>query len=1105
VIIRNWRFAALVGMAFMLLSAVVAPAIAQGTQNVLALLQNWERLYSEKNYRAASEAALEVLAALELQFGRDSRQVGRMLNEMATLYRLQRRFDEAEAAYKRAIGLYGRALGPRNIPLGNTLDNLASLYDDEGRYKEAEPIYKQSLEINESILGAENLTVATTLNNLATLYNHQGRFSEAEPLFRHSLAITEREHGPDHPDVAVIVHNLGMVYLGLRRFDEAERYLARELALDEKRLGPKNLDLTHVLERLAKLFVTQGQYAKAEPLYRRCLEIDEAAFGLYHPDVAHALKNLGSLYQKEGRDDAELILKRSLSIYEKLGSDRPEIAEVADLLAEIYMDLGKHHDRYPEAEPLLKRSLAIHRERSGLGSIEVGRALNNLALLYGRWNGHFAEAERLYGESMAIHEKLVVAHPEYSLEYAAMLNNIALLYHTQGKFDKAEPIYRRALSLYEQNGKSDPRFIDSLHNLAMLSAAMGNWKQAADLWQRATGLIIHRTEMNGQELGEPLVGRSETEAQQLKYMFHGLIKARYRQLEQTNGIDAGANQTFLAAQWIFASPAAQSLAQTSVRGASGGPKIAALVRERQDLVVEWQQRDRVRSAALAETPDKLAREANASNVARLASIDDRVRAIDGRIRTEFRPYAAFENPEPLSVADVQKQLHDGEALMMVLDSQGWFEETFVWVVTKADVRWRRVDIGTAGLDRDVTALRCGLAYDRKAWATGGRCVGLFQVGYDPDDGGPLPFDLVRAHRLYAALFGQFEDLVAGKELLLVLSGPLTQLPFHVLVTKPPLAAFPESFAGYRDVAWLVRDNAVTVLPAVASIKSLREFGRPSRAEDTYIGFGNPLLDGDAARYPNDAILAQHAREASCRPPAPRLAAWSWRAWRRPPALQDSGARAGAVDRIRSWQPLPETADELCNVARDLGADPAQHVYLGARATASEIKELSVNGSLARFRIVHFATHGIVAGALSAKSEPGLVLTPSSDAGASDDGFLPASEIANLKLEADWVILSACNTAAGDAKGAEALSGLARAFFYAGARSILVSHWAINSKSTVKLVTGAVGELGRHHAVGPAEALRRSMLALMTDGRPYEAHPAFWAPFVVVGEGAAQGM
>ena len=115
--------------------------------------------------------------------------------------------------------------------------------------------------------------------------------------------------------------------------------------------------------------------------------------------------------------------------------------------------------------------------------------------------------------------------------------------------------------------------------------------------------------------------------------------------------------------------------------------------------------------------------------------------------------------------------------------------------------------------------------------------------------------------------------------------------------------------------------------------------------------------------------------------------------------------------------------------------------------------------------------------------------------------LTASEVAALKLNADWVVLSACNTAAGDKVGAQALSGLARAFFYAGARALLVSHWPVYSDAAVRLTTRAFADLGRHPNEGRAEALQHAMIDLMDDrSEDDNAHPAVWAPFVVVGEG-----
>jgi CHAT domain-containing protein len=496
---------------------------------------------------------------------------------------------------------------------------------------------------------------------------------------------------------------------------------------------------------------------------------------------------------------------------------------------------------------------------------------------------------------------------------------------------------------------------------------------------------------------------------------------------------------------------------------------------------------------------------------------------------------------------------------------------------------------------------------------------LAALGAAPEEVGGrkiLPFDVGRARRLYQALLAGAEDMISGKHLLVVASGPLQQLPFHVLVKGPGAGAPPAATRGetavlglelgpvpssvraeqglgpeagalvehvvqggvaaragirsgdiLREVAgavingpaaaaaviaaskpgarlalslvrdgsqldlevvpeaaarvepdpvllgadaarslrWLAREHAITVLPAVASLKALRRLATASRAPRPMIGFGNPLLDGPNARFARRAQLARDYQQ--CRAPMPEMVAAAGRT--------DGGVapvllRGGLADlaHLRSVPPLPETADELCAVARDLDARPDE-IKLGARATEGAIKALSAGGALAEYRIVHFATHGTLAGELTGTREPGLILTPPASASEADDGYLSASEIAGLKLDADWVILSACNTAgpagsgrSGAERSGEALSGLARAFFYAGARALLVSHWEVDSAAAVKIVTHAAGAIARDGGLGRAEALRRAMLRLVDAGRPHEAHPAIWAPFVVVGEGAA---
>ena len=361
-----------------------------------------------------------------------------------------------------------------------------------------------------------------------------------------------------------------------------------------------------------------------------------------------------------------------------------------------------------------------------------------------------------------------------------------------------------------------------------------------------------------------------------------------------------------------------------------------------------------------------------------------------------------------------------------------------------------LEIGHQELEDAVTALRGGLDQTPRSL------------------GDVRPFDTAEAFLLYDAIFAPTEPLLEGvRHVFVVPDGALQSLPVGVLVTKEPEHRV-RKLEDYADVPWLAKRYAMTVLPSVSSLRALRQFAKAARATYPFVGFGDPLLEGDPGRGRGFDVAALFTRGA-----------------------------VADVDGVRKLPRLPDTADELRALAQSLGVED-EMVFLGERATETLVR----SEDLSRYRVLAFATHGLVAGDLKGVAEPALVFTPPETGSEADDGLLTASEIATLNLDADWVILSACNTAAADGTpGAEGLSELAKAFFYAGARALLVSHWSVVSDAAVKLTTTMFDEMRDDPDIGRAEALRRARLKLMTDvEKPYFAHPMFWAPFVVVGEG-----
>ena len=895
---------------------------------------------------------------------------------------------------------------------------------------------------------------ASALINRALQLYASGNCEASITLGERAADLLRKQDRANSTDFATALVVQALCHKKLVHVAEAERLYRQAIDIHEKVAGPNSRDLAITLDNLAALYAEHGRLSEAEQLRLRALQIFKSALDPASPHIATALQNLAVLYQYQGRiSEAQDAFLEALAIAEKAyGPDSRQVGVFSDNLAGLY----RAQRQFDKAEPLYLRALSIFGKTLGRDHPDSALALQNHAILLSE-TGRSEQAEANLKEALGINERLYGANHD---TIAAALNTLVLHYVQQQR-----------------------------------------WQDALDPARRSAAISV--------QLADRGKVRAPSEGGHAASAFRRLVQTAYGAGPSSSEL---MNEAYIAAQRALDTNAALALSQLAARHATGAGPLAGLLRERQDLVQELEGRDKLLIAAVAKTPEQRDQAGEGRLKSRIEEIGARIDEIDQSLTKQAPEYAALSKPTPISIADTQALLQPDEALLQFIDLQGVGrvpETGFAWLVTKEGAEWVRLPVGTQGLARAVATLRCGL--DAKRWLDGGEDVCGELLKLDKSARAWLPFDLGAAYELYQTLMGSFEAKIKGKHLLVVPSGALTGLPLSVLVTEKPVEATPLALDGYRNAAWLGLRQPITVLPSVSSLKALRQFAKNSGATKPYLGIGNPLLDGAqddyqlGAHFKKQAQLARDKQQCAKTLTQPVVA--SARGSLTDYAKLFRGGNAD-IEAIRAWSPLPETADELCEVGRRLGV-PESEILLGDRATEAALKGLSEQGRLADYGIVHFATHGALTGDVQGSAEPGLILTPpdkdntNPKALGRDDGFLTSSEIATLKLDADWVILSACNTAGSSGETAEALSGMARAFFYAGARALLVSHWEVGSDAAVKLVTRAFSEIASRPQTSRSEAFRISMRDLIQTGTLAEAHPSQWAPFVVVGEGSAR--
>lgn len=852
-----------------------------------------------------------------------------------------------------------------------------------------------------------------------------------------------------------------------------------------------------VLLAESRLLVARGKGAEAEAAMRRMLEQFARLGGITPGDrfdparlfeMMEKRKELSGMLSALGLNGLSRTVNRSVLL------QTPNVLFGMNLgytnLAQQLMRQG----RFDEAELMLRDLVAANLKGGGRYSLGTVQSLTQLADLLGA-RGRHAEAIQLLAEAEEIADAMQVgAANQVRLQLVRTRLGIHILrqdWRAAAAEEDARAARLKALDL-QNLGTMSP-------GLGIALVRVGRAPQAvralqALLQQRLQVLApehIEVAEIRGvlamglaamgqkpeagasfAQAGAILLGHGAQDADARHQGMNGLIRRLVLEawldlLADTVAEPQAAATAFRIADALHSGRTQQALVQSAARAAARQADLGELVRKEQDSRTEQAALygQLLRLAALP--PEQQLPQVMADMRQRIKVIDQERVDVQVTIERRFPAYADLVQPRSPTLDEARQALRSNEALLNILSTD---QSTYVWAVRRDGApAFVRVPLTREMLDRMVQDLRKALD------------PGPVDIARSVPD-----FDLETAYRLYELLLKPVELVWRGAEQLLVVgNGALGRLPLALLPTAPAQRE-PDGgmrYGGYRKVPWLVRQAALVQLPSVHSLVTLRRMPAGDARRKAFTGFGDPDFGAvaetqTARRALRNLVVARFAEAAT------------------------GSSVASVATPQANWvpysdiPPLPDTREEILALAQALQADPQRDVFLGREASKARVKQMD----LARSRVVAFATHGLLPGEFPGVDQPALALA---NPGNGEHGLLTLEEILGLKLNADWVVLSACNTAAGDGAGAEAVSGLGRGFFYAGTRALLATHWPVESASARLLVTGAFERQVADVTVSRAQALRQSMLSVMeqrSDAGFSFAHPLFWAPYTLIGDG-----
>lgn len=798
-----------------------------------------------------------------------------------------------------------------------------------------------------------------------------------------------------------------------------------------------------------------GNFAEAERLRRESLrharaylELRTRLNGSEHlilrvasSNVASCLRLLGNNLAAQGRySEAEVYVRESLSLMLARSSrESPHVARTLGNLGNIRMQQG----RLDDAEKLLRQSLSAL-ERGQVRSASPGLAerradLAFVLMMRDRWP-----------EALALFEARDQGLRSDQAQFArtgSLRSDWALSLIRNGRAAEAAEMMQRIVNYYRKVAYADPQVVARANGIyAAALAARGDDAQALAVFERALPPLLGQIadDAEGDGLG---AGRQF----RMTLIFEAYLEllarqqARNQPVKGVTGSRDPAAEAFSIADVARGSAVQRAVVASSARASLPDAELAALARQEQDAGNRRLELGKL-LARLASAPEGRRLDGVMADIRReMESLTEKQASLRKTLAARYPDYLRLIDPKPATLAELQGALQPDEAAVAIYIGR---EQAYVWTLNHRQTAFRTVPLSRQAIDRHVRRLRETL---------------------NLEDGTLHSFPAADAHALYKALLAPDAALWREARVLNVIPhGSLGQLPFAVLQTAPSATkARPE------QAPWLIRQVAIAQQASASSFLALRQRQMASGERSDFIGFGDPVFGDQPA--------------ASSKGNVRRLRLMTLRG-------DDNDGVENAFTRLA---PLPDTELELREIARSLGADPERTLYLHRRANEQNVKA----SALDKVRVIAFATHGLIPGELRGLDQPALALAnPKLADDAKNDGLLTLDEVLGLRLNADWVVLSACNTGAADGSQEEAVSGLGRGFFFAGARSLLVSNWAVETESARLLTTGVFRAQTAKPALTRAEALQQSMLDLMQQRTAGYAHPAYWAPFSLVGDG-----